>query len=374
MNYSFFEKNAEKVRKVMREKGIDVFVLTFQQKISYVLGTYHNDWNAGNCVFLWANGDPTLLVSVSEKGRLMFEGYVKDVQFWNSAFYGLKPSTFIGRAVEILKDHGMERANIAVEEASISWRIYDGLRKALPNACFGDGEEMINDVMMNKDEEELELMRRVCAIADAGMQAIIDNAKVGVTEAALMGHAEAEMRRLGCAYYYTPNQCNFDNRVICDHIPTDRILQPGNKICFDLHPAWHEYRADYFRTLSVGTPDAKYAKMAEFITEVAHELNSRLVPGASTKEIEIWFRERVKKGGYPDRAMKDIGHGIGTGHLPPFFLTDKEWILKENTIISICPYIYDPGNYSLLMEYCVRVCEDGGPELLNKHPLGLVVV
>jgi Xaa-Pro aminopeptidase len=268
----------------------------------------------------------------------------------------------------------MEGAVVAVEEPVIPSRVYDGLRKGLPRACFVDGEDMINDIMMIKDEEELELMRRVCAIADAGTQAIIDHATVGITEAELMGHAELAMRRVGCAYYYTPNQCNFDNRVICDHIPTDRILQPGNKIAFDLHPSWHEYRSDYFRTLSVGQPDSEYAKMAACITDIAYELNARLVPGASTKEIEIWFRERVKKAGYPDRAMKDIGHGIGTGHLPPFFLTNKEWILKENMIISICPYIYDPGNYNLLMEYCVRVRQGGDPELLNKHPLGLIIV
>jgi len=373
MNYSFFRKNAEKVRKVMREKGIDVFILTNQQKISYVAGTYHNDWNAGNAVFLWANREPTLLVSNNEKGRVEIEGYIKDIQYWNLAFTDVTPSTFIERSVEVLKEYGCEKSVIAVEEPSINWRFYNNLITKLPNATFVDGEDMINEIMMIKDEEELEIMRRVCAISDAGTQAIIENVRVGITEAELIGYAELAMRKLGCTYYYTPNQCCFDNRIHCDHVPTDRVLRIGDKICYDLHPVWHEYRSDHFRTIAFGQPDKEYAKMADFLTDTLHKLNEMLIPGQSTSEIERWFRAKVKEGGYPDVGIRDIGHGIGTGHLPPFFLQDKDWILQENSVVCISPYIFDPGNYNLLMEYMVIVRKNG-PEFLHKHKLGLIVV
>lgn len=372
--YSVYAKNAERVRKEMRKKKIDVCLLTFQQKISYVTGVYHNDWNAGNCVFMWANQDPTLLVSVSEKGRLMFEGYIKDVRFWNPAFYGLTPSTFVEETINILREREMDRKVIGIEEGQISWRVYDALRKAFPDAEFVDCEDMLNEIMMDKDEEEIEAMRHVCAISDAGMQAIMDNARVGISESELVGHAELAMRKHGVGWWYTPNQLCFDNRVLCDHIPQDRTLKVGDKISFDLHPSWKEYRSDHFRTLAFGEPDKEYRKMADFITQVAYDFNDKLVVGASTSEVAIWYREKIKQGGYTDRAMKDIGHGIGTGHLPPFFTLDREWILKENNIISVCAYIYDPGKWSLLLEYCVRVRKEGSPEMLHKHPLELQVL
>ncbi len=372
--YSIYEKNAEKVRKVMREKGIDVCVVTFQQKISYITGVYHNEWNAGNAVFLWKDRAPTLLASASERGRMLYEGYITDTRYWNPAFYGLEPSTFVGEALKILKEAGMENKVIGIEEPQISWRAYDGIKKGLPNAEFVDVEDMFNLIMMDKDEEELEAMRHVCAISDAGMQAIMNNAYCGVTEAQLMGYAEMEMRRHGVGWYYTPNQLNFDNRVMCDHIPSDRILKVGEKIAFDLHPVWKEYRSDHFRTIAFGDPGKEYCKMADFATKVAYEINDKIRVGASTSEIETWYRNRIKEGGYPDRAGKDIGHGIGTGHLPPFFTLDRDWILKENWIISVCVYIYEPGSYSYLVEYCVRVRKDGAPEMLHKHPLELQIL
>jgi Xaa-Pro aminopeptidase len=78
--------------------------------------------------------------------------------------------------------------------------MYDHLAKNLPDATIVDGEKMINDVMMKKDEEELALIRRACGIADAGTRKILENVRVGVTEAELIGHAELEMRRLGASY------------------------------------------------------------------------------------------------------------------------------------------------------------------------------
>ena len=51
MNYSFFRRNAEKVRAELRKRGIDVMILTHQQKYSYVSGNFHNDFNLGDCIF-----------------------------------------------------------------------------------------------------------------------------------------------------------------------------------------------------------------------------------------------------------------------------------------------------------------------------------
>lgn len=374
MLYPRHEKRAEKVREKLREQGIDVLILTHLQKMLYVNGVYHNDWNVGTCIFLWANDPPTLLASNSEKGRLMFESYlIKDIQFWYLPFYGLEPIDFEEKCVQIIQEHDLQKGTIAVEEPSIPWWLYSKLREEFPQATFTDGEDLINEVMREKDDEELSLIQRASAMTDAGLDAVINIARVGITETQLAGVAEQPMRELGCSWFYSPTQMNFDNRVICDHIPTDRILQRGDKIGMDLHPVWKEYRGDYFRTLSFGNPSREYEKMAETCTKLAHEWVKSMVPGASTKEISIAFREGVKSAGYPDPAPKDLGHGIGTGHLPPLVCAGREWKLKENEPISICPYIYDPGNYAFVMEFLVQVRQGGGVPL-NKHPLGLIII
>lgn len=191
------------------KRGIDVMILTHQQKYSYVSGNFHNDFNLGNCIFVWADQEPTLLVAIAEWRRLKYEGYIKDIRFWKSPYSGMEPVSFLEVANQILHEHDCEQATIAVELPSIPYRLYHDLETEFPRATIVDGEKMINDIMMIKDEEELEITRRVCAMGDAAQQKIIEYARVGITEAELMGHCEQEMRRLGATWYYTPNQCNF---------------------------------------------------------------------------------------------------------------------------------------------------------------------
>jgi len=373
MIYAKHEMRAERVRQVLREKGIDVFLLTNLQKILYTAGTYHNDWNAGNGVFLWANDKPTLLTVCSEKGRLWHEGYIRDVEYWNFPFYGLKPITFAEKAIEILHKRGMQKAVIAIEEPSINYGVYTQLQKAFPEATFVNGEELINDVMRVKDEEEIALLKRIAAMADAATEAVMENMKVGVTESQLAGIGEKVMRDLGCAYFYTPTQISFDNRVICDHLPSEDVLQRGDIIGTDFHGVWKEYRSDYYRTISFGKPKREYEKMADVCTELGLKMIKSMKPGSSSKEIATTFTEGVLSAGYTDPAPKDLGHGIGTGHLPPIICSGWDWTLMENEVLVPCPYIHVPGEYTFIIEIMVQVTKNGGVPL-SCHPLGLLVV
>ncbi len=373
MNYSFFRKNAEKVRQAMQKEGIDVMILTHQQKYSYVAGTYHNDFNLGNCLFVWAKEEPTLLVPLAEMGRLMTEGYIKDIRFWLPAYAGIEPVSFLDTVEKILVEREFHNKVIAVELSSITYLMYDHMIRNLPEATIVNGEQIIENVMIHKDEEELELIRRACAIADAGTSKILENARVGVTEAELLGHAELEMRRLGASYYYSPNQCYFSSEFGgADHLPTDRILVNGDRIYYDLHAVWHEYRTDSFRTLAFGEQSKEYMKMIDFLRPVIEELNKMFVPGASTKEIEKWYLSRLEEGGYPDHGSVPLGHGIGTGHLPPTFYNDDDYELEENVMIVPCAHIYgECGVFGLEYVACVK---PGKCDVYTKYPLDLITI
>lgn len=375
MNYSFFKNNAEKVRKMMRENGFDAMILTHQQKYSYVSGNFHNDFNLGNCIIMWPNEEPTLLVATAEWRRLKYEGYIKDIRFWRSPYARMEPVAFLDVLGEILREHGIGQSNIALEMPSAPAVLYNYLTKEFPKANLVDGEDKINEVMMIKDEEELEITRRVCAMGDAAQQKIVEHARVGITEAELMGHCELEMRRLGATWYYTPNQCNFGARIGGgDHLPTDKILRRNEVFYTDFHPVWHEYRTDTFRTWVFGEPSKEFRKMTDTIEAIIPELNAKLAPGASTKEIEHWYHDRLDQAGYPDNGSVPLGHGIGTGHLPPFFMDNNDVILQPNTLISVNSHIYDlDEDFAFTLEY-IGCIKEKRFELFTKFPLGLVCI
>lgn len=375
MNYSFFKTNAEKVRKMMREKGYDVLILTHQQKYSYVSGNFHNDFNLGNCIFMWPNGEPTLLTATAEWRRLKYEGYIQDKRFWRSPYAGMDPKPFFDVVGEILRERGIEKSTIALEMPSVPAVMFNYLAKEFSRANLVDGESDLNYVMMIKDEEELEITRRVAAMGDAAQQKVVEFARVGITEAELMGHCEQEMRRLGATWYYTPNQCNFGARIGGgDHLPSDKIMRRNEVFYTDFHPVWHEYRTDTFRTWCFGEPSKEFRKMTDTIEEIIPELNARLMPGASTKDIEHWYHDKLEEVGYPDHGSVPLAHGIGTGHLPPFFMDNNDMILEPNTLLAVNSHIYDlKEDFAFTLEYMACV-KERGLELMTKFPLGLVCI
>jgi Xaa-Pro dipeptidase len=157
-------------------------------------------------------------------------------------------------------------------------------------------------------------------------------------------------------------------------MPSDRILVNDSFIYYDLHPVWNEYRTDSFRTVAFGEPDKPYMKMMDAIRKIIPELNAKMIPGESTLDIEKWYLAELEKAGYPDNGSVPLGHGIGTGHLPPFFYRDKDDILKENTLISLCPHIGDLENMCVFgMEFILCV-KPKRPEILTRWPIDLIIL
>lgn len=247
-------------------------------------------------------------------------------------------------------------------------------KEKMPHAKFIDGDELMDRVMTIKDDEEIALLRQVCAIADTGMEALMKEFRVGMKECEVAGIVEKAMRNAGAYYFYAPTQVNSCGEIAADHCPSEKIIQRGTVLKIDLHPVYKGYRADYLRSFSIGKPSEEVKKMAEVMREGAQEMFEACVPGAKVADIARRNRERVERAGYTHYPHHDLGHGIGTGHLPPLFTTSSTWELKENMVVVPNSHVTIHGVQTVKMEFQVWVTKTK-PELLQKStPLDLVVL
>ena len=115
--------------------------------------------------------------------------------------------------------------------------------------------------------------------------------------------------------------------------------------------------------------------IVDFLRVVIVVMNKMFVPGSSTKEIEKWYISRLEEGGYPDFGSVPLGHGIGTGHLPPTFCHNDDYVLEENVMVVPCAHIYDLktncGIFALEYVVCVK---PGKGEVFTKYPLDLITI
>lgn len=79
----------------------------------------------------------------------------------------------------------------------------------------------------------------------------------------------------------------------------------------------------------------------------------------------------MEAAGYGDYTGWYIGHGIGTGHLPPFISADDETVIEENMVIVINTMAVKKGQPGVVYETMVLVTKEGH-ERLNQNPIHLV--
>ena len=366
-------ERVKKVRKAMEEEKMDVAILTRDQKIIYLSGSYEDVANHGSALILPKDKDPIFIATVSSGGRLPYESWIEDLRYWNPPYYGLEPISFQEKVLQVLKELKPSTVGIEMDYIPYSWATY--WVDKLSDVQFKDSEKLMNRVMAVHDGEEIALLRQACAMTDAGMEAIMNNVRVGMTEIQVAGIGEKALRDAGVQYFYSPTQVNSHPEIACDPVPSNKLLQRDTIFRVDFHPVYKGYRGDHLRTFFLGTkPTAEIQKMAKVMADGAAQMMEMLVPGTPVRDIAIKNRQFVEKAGYSHYPHHDLGHGIGTGHLPPLVYAGSNEVIQENMIIVANSHVTVQSVETVKMEFAVLVTS-GKPELLQKStPLDLVLL
>jgi Xaa-Pro aminopeptidase len=90
--------------------------------------------------------------------------------------------------------------------------------------------------------------------------------------------------------------------------------------------------------------------------------------------VDAVARGIIAAGGYGDRFIHRLGHGIGLEvHEDPYLVAGNDEPLVEGAAFSVEPGIYLEGRYGARIEDIV-VCGPSGPIVLNEAPRDLYVV
>ncbi|MBM2810537.1 MAG: hypothetical protein HW416_1296, partial [Chloroflexi bacterium] len=167
--------------------GLDASYLTQMENAAFVLPT-----------------DGRAPIAVNDRGRS--NAWVQEVRATNRAWP--KPMT------QALIDAGMERSRIGVvglrggsvthvraPDGCLVHSAYAEVVRALPNATFEDATDVVGMARYVKSEGEITCLRRSAAIAEAGVDTMIELARPGLDEAELYAAVMHRMLELGSAYY-----------------------------------------------------------------------------------------------------------------------------------------------------------------------------
>lgn len=153
-----------------------------------------------------------------------------------------------------LIDAGMERARIGVAglkggklthvrapDGVLVHSAYSEVVRALPNATFEDATDVVGRARYVKSEEEVACLQRSAAIAEAGIDEMVEVARPGVDEAVLYSRAMRRMLLLGSEYYplaLYAGPLGGPEPARYTRPPIGRRLQPGWLITNEVSAIW----------------------------------------------------------------------------------------------------------------------------------------
>jgi Xaa-Pro aminopeptidase len=331
-----FEKRLAEIRQAMRDKGLQT-LLVFDSgrhnflRMNYV--AYLTDFisvGPETFIVLPLEEAPTLYPSpVWDIARAQEESWVSDIRPFKEFWSRLASCT--------------GKVGIVGREA-LSAGLHDEIVKSLGQAP-ANAKDIIENMARCKTGFELARLRRAAEIADAGVQALHEEAHPGLKEYELAAIVEYRMRSLGAEDNFGMVVANSHNQAL--HPPTDRVVQPGDIIIGEITPCIGGLFVQICRTMVLGQPAPVVQEKYAILKKAMGLGMGSARTGAPASAIAAAINAAFVEAGYEKFCrppfMRVRGHGLGCGSSAPGNLEDgNQTRLEEGMTFIIHPNQYIP--------------------------------
>ncbi len=358
-----------RVRRLMEERKWDALLLTDSRNVRHLQSVVVDP---GHPVLLWIErrGTPLLATDSPQAPAraevVPFESYspkrVLD-RPWMEAVEALAPR---------LK--GRSAPSIGTDKEASNGLVLELLGDLFQASRVRDISPELDDLRRRRDPDEVEVLKRVAGVAEAGYVRAREVLSPGRSElevyieivSAMIENA-GEPVRVGGDFATGPRSTSSGGP------PIDRRLEAGDLSPYDLFPECWGYGADLCRSLTVGPPSAPQRRGWEIVTAALELAESLLEPGRPAREAYATIRAFLERDPLSAGTFwHHLGHGVGMGgHENPRLVPDSHHILRLGDVISIEPGFYNPELQGGLRIENTYWLTESGPQQLNSHPTEL---
>ena len=239
-----------------------------------------------------------------------------------------------------------------------------------------------------KSGEELELIKRACAITEAGFRRVCRFVKPGVNEMEIEAEFAHEFLRQGARFAYEPIIASGAGSCVLHYIGNDKPCRDGDVLLLDVAASYANYNADLTRTIPVnGRFTRRQKQVYNAVLRALRAMSAAATPGKLPKdwqkeaeafvekellELGLLKRSEIKKQNPDNPALKKyfmhgIGHPLG---LDVHDVTHTVQPIQPGWVLTVEPGIYIPKeNLGIRLENNIVVREGGNEDLFATVPL-----
>jgi Xaa-Pro aminopeptidase len=216
---------------------------------------------------------------------------------------------------------------------------------------------IVEQLRMVKDETEIALLARACAITGEAFAAVLPDIAPGRTERELAVQLERAMIDLGAeAVAFDTIVASGPNGAIPHHAPAGRPFAPGDLITIDCGARYGGYHADMTRTVALGQPAAWQREIYELVATAQRAGVEAATAGADVRTVDAAARDLIAAAGHGDWFTHGLGHGVGLEvHEAPAIGYGRTGTLVDRVPVTVEPGIYLPGRGGVRIEDTIVV-------------------
>lgn len=251
------------------------------------------------------------------------------------------------------------------------------LKSVYPNVVLKNSYAILTSLRCEKDEIEIENMRKAIEITNSGLQRVMDTIAAGKYEYQVENEFNYALLNEGCREFAFKTIAASGKNATVLHYSENNCQIPENSLMlFDLGATYNKYNADISRTYPVS---GKFTERQKQIYNIVLDCNEYIISNCKVgttlgklNQLSIeFFQKRLSEIGMLEdgKTVRDyyfhsIGHMLG---LDTHDVSLANYVLREGNVITV-----EPGLYIEEEEIGIRIEDDvlitkNGPDVLSKN-------
>ncbi|AOB31402.1 hypothetical protein AKI39_12960 [Bordetella sp. H567] len=333
-----FLARLEKLRRVMRERSVDVMLLDDIEILAYFTG-YERSISYYRACLVPLEGEPLMVLRSLDAAPFLETAWFEQHVGYADAE---DPVTLL--VAEIARRWGAgARMGVDFGSHGMTVDVYRRLQAALPRATFVDMTNVPWELRLIKSPLEIRHIEQASAIADQTMREMAERARPGMSGRDLAAYAAGRYIELGALPGHVgPITYGKGWGFLHGHLH-DTPMQEGDVLHIELVPRFRGYSARLMRSVVMGTPTAEQRETAQRLAALQDTQIAAMVPGASAREVDAMLRDGVVRAGLRDTYDNITGYTLGYYSQQPVRSSDftrvfgphADWTLEAGMVFHM---------------------------------------
>lgn len=280
------------------------------------------------------------------------------------------PQKFEEFLTDIVREAGLSQ--LAFDQNHVTVGSLAKWQKAMPTVELVPANDPIEQLREIKSADEIARIRSACQLTDDALTLLLDKTRPGVKEIELFWTLEDFLRPHGATLAFDPIIVSGPRTARPHGEPSDRPIERGDFVTFDIGARLDGYCSDITRTVVVGPASDRQREVYEHLLKAQVACIEAMKPGAKGRVVDSLARTILDEKGLAQYFGHGLGHGLGalvhdSGRLSQTVDHD----IQAGQVWTIEPGVYIDGFGGMRIEDDIVITESGN-EVLTGFPKHLI--